>query len=326
MTLPKCFFAPFLVSVCLCAHPCFAQSAPPEADDEGLYVYLQSLNRGGWATDGLRHYNTPMPDYKKTELSNGSKTTIPHDNAEAYFYVKASPFPYVESYASAEDIPGFDGPGSHSYATAYFDLTYWVQVPGPAGNIVTIDAIVNQNTSICTHTTTVLSDVSACGSASVEITAASPGETQIGITSLGRSKTKFRQLSDTWFEVQMSTYDTVSAAYGAATSRSWTDPQFLIDPNTPDASLYSVVPEDGFGNAPATAVPEPSTWATMLTGFAILGFASWRASRKGARDETSNGSPNKKGVAGSRRPPSLVAGFQHPTFSGSRTYIAETMT
>ena len=30
------------------------------------------------------------------------------------------------------------------------------------------------------------------------------------------------------------------------------------------------------------AVPEPSTWAMMLVGFAGLGFAGWRASRKGA--------------------------------------------
>jgi opacity protein-like surface antigen len=31
-----------------------------------------------------------------------------------------------------------------------------------------------------------------------------------------------------------------------------------------------------------TAVPEPSTWAMMLTGFAGLAFAGWRAQRKSA--------------------------------------------
>jgi hypothetical protein len=31
---------------------------------------------------------------------------------------------------------------------------------------------------------------------------------------------------------------------------------------------------------PTPAVPEPSTWAMMLVGFAGLGFAGYRASRK----------------------------------------------
>jgi PEP-CTERM motif len=34
--------------------------------------------------------------------------------------------------------------------------------------------------------------------------------------------------------------------------------------------------------SPPTAVPEPSTWAMMLAGFAGLGFMSWRGSRKTA--------------------------------------------
>ena len=29
------------------------------------------------------------------------------------------------------------------------------------------------------------------------------------------------------------------------------------------------------------AVPEPSTWAMMLLGFAGLGYAAWRGGRKG---------------------------------------------
>ena len=31
-----------------------------------------------------------------------------------------------------------------------------------------------------------------------------------------------------------------------------------------------------------SAAPEPSTWAMMLLGFAGIGFAGYRASRKGA--------------------------------------------
>jgi hypothetical protein len=222
-----------------------------------------------------------MPDYQQVELSNGTQT--PYESAKAYFSGQASPFPYVESYAYAIDSPGFDATGLGVEASAHFDLTYWVNVPGPAGEIVTVDVIVNQGVSIATsHSITNPSSVSAVGYPGVEITADSPDETQISITELGRSETTFRQLSDTWFPVQMYTSAGAVVQDGSASSMVWTDPQFLIDPSTPDAGLYSIVPGDGFGNAPASAVPEPSTWAMMLMGFAVLSFASWRASRDSA--------------------------------------------
>jgi hypothetical protein len=44
-------------------------------------------------------------------------------------------------------------------------------------------------------------------------------------------------------------------------------------------------PMPGGGGAPggATAVPEPSTWALLLLGFAGLGYASYRAPRRTGR-------------------------------------------
>jgi hypothetical protein len=38
----------------------------------------------------------------------------------------------------------------------------------------------------------------------------------------------------------------------------------------------------GFAYSPASAVPEPSTWAMMLIGFAGLGYAAYRRQRKNA--------------------------------------------
>jgi hypothetical protein len=35
-------------------------------------------------------------------------------------------------------------------------------------------------------------------------------------------------------------------------------------------------------NMTLTAVPEPSTWAMMVAGFAGLGFVGWRARRRTA--------------------------------------------
>jgi outer membrane lipase/esterase len=39
----------------------------------------------------------------------------------------------------------------------------------------------------------------------------------------------------------------------------------------------------GEGRQMATSVPEPSTWAMLLAGFAGLGFAGWRARRSAAQ-------------------------------------------
>jgi PEP-CTERM motif len=285
--LPKCFFASLLVSLSLCAQPSFASSAPPESDDESLSVYLQSLNQSRSFGDGFVHFNTPMPDYEVRELSNGTQT--PYDSAKAYFSVKASPFPYVASYAYAIDSPGFDATGSGVEASARFSLAYWAEVVGPAGKLVTVDAIVNQGAlnSVSTYINKP-SFASAVGSPSVEITADSPDETQIGITGSGRSETKFRQLTDAWFEVQMYTSAGANVQDGAATAVVWTDPQFVIDPSTPDANLFSIVPGDDFGNAPAAGVPEPSTWAMLLLGFAGLGALAYR------RNEAAAGQPKHR--------------------------------
>jgi hypothetical protein len=60
------------------------------------------------------------------------------------------------------------------------------------------------------------------------------------------------------------------------------DPLITIDPSFADAAEYSIVVSPGVANAlpPAMAVPEPSTWAMMLLGFAGVGFAGYRANRK----------------------------------------------
>jgi hypothetical protein len=57
------------------------------------------------------------------------------------------------------------------------------------------------------------------------------------------------------------------------------DPILAIDPDMPDADAFSLQFSTGFGPA-GSAVPEPSTWAMMLLGFAGLGYVGYRTSRK----------------------------------------------
>lgn len=59
------------------------------------------------------------------------------------------------------------------------------------------------------------------------------------------------------------------------------DPLITIDPSTPDAQAYQILLSSGVANiGPAGAVPESSTWALMLTGLAVLGFAAHVRSRR----------------------------------------------
>jgi hypothetical protein len=64
------------------------------------------------------------------------------------------------------------------------------------------------------------------------------------------------------------------------------DPYIVIDPSTPDASRLTLILSPGIGNEPLhSGVPEPSTWAMLALGFAVLGFAGYRkahASWRGA--------------------------------------------
>ena len=60
------------------------------------------------------------------------------------------------------------------------------------------------------------------------------------------------------------------------------DPTVTIDPNSQNASAFSLVFSPGFG--PGSTVPEPSTWTLMLLGFVGLGFAGYRASRRTVMD------------------------------------------
>jgi hypothetical protein len=52
------------------------------------------------------------------------------------------------------------------------------------------------------------------------------------------------------------------------------DPIFFIDPTFAGADRYSIETSLGIGNV--SAVPEPSTWAMLLLGFAGIGFIACR--------------------------------------------------
>jgi hypothetical protein len=74
--------------------------------------------------------------------------------------------------------------------------------------------------------------------------------------------------------------DWTSGAYGGVTPGSY-DSSFTISFTQTPAHLGSISDSATLATPPAAA-PEASTWAMMIIGFAGLGFAGYRASRKSA--------------------------------------------
>jgi hypothetical protein len=58
------------------------------------------------------------------------------------------------------------------------------------------------------------------------------------------------------------------------------DPHVYVDPAFPNAGAYTVLLSDGIGNQ-LPGVPEPATWAVLVLGVAMIGFAA-RRRREGA--------------------------------------------
>jgi hypothetical protein len=70
-------------------------------------------------------------------------------------------------------------------------------------------------------------------------------------------------------------------AHPSGTATAFLDPFLFLDPNLV-ALGYSIITSDGIGNSLASAVPEPSTWAMMILGFAGIGFMAYRRKLKPA--------------------------------------------
>jgi hypothetical protein len=68
----------------------------------------------------------------------------------------------------------------------------------------------------------------------------------------------------------------IRANFGASngSASAMIDPMIVIDPTFADANLYTITFSDGVTNGGGQrSVPEPATWAMMIAGFGLVGFA-----------------------------------------------------
>jgi hypothetical protein len=94
--------------------------------------------------------------------------------------------------------------------------------------------------------------------------------------------TQFEVTAGDFYEVDLYTRGQGQIACVGCSARGTAevDPFLQIDPGFGQAADFQLVLSPGIGNFAPGTVPEPSTWAMMLFGFAGLGFLGYRKTRK----------------------------------------------
>lgn len=183
------------------------------------------------------------------------------------------------------------GPGSAA-ARGFEVFSYFMQLQGPTGGSRTVNFIANAGLSNTANS-------SAVGNGYVELII---DGSHVHVDNYVRTDggvlnpTTFGPWLPSVFNpesftmsgsISMNVGDTVmirlmADATSIATNSSsvFIDPYAFFDLSAPDASLYGLVFSPGIGNDPVTpissAVPEPSTWAMMIFGFAGVSYLAYR--------------------------------------------------
>ena len=89
-------------------------------------------------------------------------------------------------------------------------------------------------------------------------------------------------LNDQQFQIDTNTQYVVELYAELGGGPTLSDAKSFVDPMFTTPNGYQLFLSPGILNGTPGGVPEPSTWAMLLIGFAGLGFAGLRASRKAA--------------------------------------------
>jgi hypothetical protein len=106
------------------------------------------------------------------------------------------------------------------------------------------------------------------------------GAAQLPLTSATWSATNqpFTVSTNQFYTVSLETYVSANVYFGDnAFISAFVDPTFTIDPTTSNIGQLDLIFSSNIG-----AVPEPSTWAMMILGFAGVGFMAYRRKSKTA--------------------------------------------
>jgi hypothetical protein len=164
-------------------------------------------------------------------------------------------------------------------ANSSIDIVYYFMFVGPAGGTVDYHWSASGSTSIFGGGAAFanlykngLSDGSACSSSIVG------GCGAIGDSFAFNSVFAAAANTEQMVEIQLSGS---TAGFGGGPYTATIDPLITIDANSVAQGYSLELSPNVTQDSVAPSVPEPSTWAMLLTGFAALGFA-YRAQRRGA--------------------------------------------
>jgi hypothetical protein len=169
----------------------------------------------------------------------------------------------------------FDGVG------VFTSLTYYMEILGPSGSVqIGLQASGNATTTAFSASGIALSRISLTINGNFDdvsglfYTACSTQCPLGSDTSFSVDTTHMFKTDGHIYQIQMSAGVNGYNATGSA----WVDPFFSAP------SGYTIITSDGIGNLPlfSSAVPEPSTWAMMILGFAGIGFMAYRRKSKPA--------------------------------------------
>ena len=169
-----------------------------------------------------------------------------------------------------------------NYYSVTAETDYYIEVSGPAG--VTVPYYLNTN-GVLTHTgpaypglLITLTDPSGHELMGVDPTFNGRPYCRTNCPSVAIGYVEL--LSDTQYEIRIRA-DAVADTFASSETMGWADAYMFIDPTFAGGDQFSLLISPGIENSPNSILPmpEPSTWAMMLIGFAGLSYASYRRSR-----------------------------------------------
>jgi hypothetical protein len=192
-------------------------------------------------------------------------STDPCSFGGASAFTVGAPFATAEAMATA---PPEVGPGANSA------LTYYFTIDGPDHGPIEIGIATTLLTSADPDNTAFARISTTQGT----FVCADTNEGLCGRSQFDGILTEMDEPGQV-YSVHLETVASVGVFGGSAFASA--DPYIFVESTDPNADLYSIRVSDGIANAvpSSTAVPEPSTWAMLLLGFAGIGLAGYRRAR-----------------------------------------------
>jgi hypothetical protein len=193
-------------------------------------------------------------------------STDPCSFEGASAFTVGAPFATAEAMVTAP--PDF-GPGANSA------LTYYFTVDGPDTGPIAIGIATNLLTS-ASEDNTAFAGISTSQGTNV---CADTNEGLCGGSQFDGILIEMDEPGQV-YSVHLEAVASVGIFGGSAFASA--DPFIFVEPTDIDASEYSIRVSDGVANAvaPSSSVPELSTWAMLLLGFAGLGITARRAGKR----------------------------------------------